>query len=335
MSFIRIPYQTMVETFFSVLVKNDFFETRATTLAEVFATNSLEGVYTHGVNRFSRFIQYAQEGYIKKDGDITRQGGFGGLEQWNGNLGPGITNAIAATTQACSLADKNGLGCVALSHTNHWMRGGYYGWQAARAGYVFIGWTNTQANMPAWGAVDSKLGNNPLVIAVPYQEDAIVLDTALSQYSYGSLDLYRLKDELLPVPGGYDTSGQLTQRADEIIQSRRVLPIGYWKGAGMSLLLDILATILSGGLSTSEISKQPVESALSQIFIAIDIRKLGNYTLIENALQQIIADYHASEGIEGKKVRYPGERIGQTREENLSNGIPVAQDVWKGILRLS
>ena len=36
------------------------------------------------------------------------------------------------------------------------VRGGTYGWQAARKGFVFLGWTNTCANMPAWGAKDPR-----------------------------------------------------------------------------------------------------------------------------------------------------------------------------------
>jgi 3-dehydro-L-gulonate 2-dehydrogenase len=82
----------------------------------------------------------------------------GGLEQWNGILGPGPLNAVYATERAMHLASAHGIGCVALGYTNHWMRGGYYGWQAAKKGFVFIGWSNTIANMPAWNAVDTRLG---------------------------------------------------------------------------------------------------------------------------------------------------------------------------------
>src|SRR5688572_27913734 len=142
------------------------------------------------------------------------------------------------------------------------MRRGYYRWHTADKGFVFIGWTSTIANLPEWGAVDSKGGNNPLVIALADLEETIVFDAVMSQYSYGALDQYHSKGEQLPVPGGYDEAGNLTKDAGKMLTSRRVLPIGYWKGAGMSLLLDILATILSGGLSTHEISKKEAEHAL-------------------------------------------------------------------------
>lgn len=333
--FIRVSFREMYTTFETILLRNGFTEDDAKTCAHVFATNSLEGIYTHGVNRFPKFIQYCNEGYVKIDGEPTRSHQFGAIEQWDGNLGPGVLNALHSTGRAMELASQHGVGCVALANTNHWMRGGYYGWQAAKKGFVFIGWTNTLANMPAWGGVDAKLGNNPLVIAVPFGDDAIVVDTAMSQYSYGSLDLYRSKKEKLPVPGGYDELGNLSTDPDAIRKTGRVLPIGYWKGAGMSLLLDIVGTILSAGLSTSEISKLKAEHALSQVFIAFDLSKLQNNDSIQNSVKQIIDDYHTSvPEDEVKAVRFPGERIKKDREENRLKGIPVSEKIWNEVLDL-
>jgi 3-dehydro-L-gulonate 2-dehydrogenase len=193
----------MKNTFLSILLQQGFVEEIAEACAEIFTSNSLDGVYTHGVNRFPVFVQYVKEGFIQKDAEPTLQSAFNGIEQWNGNLGPGPLNALAATNRALHLAKQYGIGCVALANTNHWMRGGYYGWQAAKRGCVFIGWSNTTANMPAWGAVESRLGNNPLVMALPFGEEAIVLDMAMSQYSFGAMEMAAAKGEKLQVTGGY------------------------------------------------------------------------------------------------------------------------------------
>ena len=104
-----------------------------------------------------------------------------------GGGGPGNLNAQASMSRAMALGREHGIGCVALGNTNHWMRGGTYGWQAADAGMIGICWTNTLANLPAWGAKMPGLGNNPLVIAVPRPEGHVVLDMAMSQFSYGAL----------------------------------------------------------------------------------------------------------------------------------------------------
>jgi 3-dehydro-L-gulonate 2-dehydrogenase len=332
---IIVSKQEMEERFAEILRKEGFSDSKAIRCAEIFTMNSIDGVYTHGVNRFSRFVKFVREGLVKKDAEPTLQHAFGSIEQWNGNLGPGPLNAEHATNSAMRLAKKNGIGCVALSNTNHWMRPGSYAWEAAKQGFVFIAWTNTTSNMPAWGAVNAKLGNNPLVIALPFKDEAIVLDMAMSQYSLGSMELAAMKNEKLSFDGGFDAEGKLTKDPSAILSTRRVLPTGYWKGSGLALLLDILAAILAGGLSTAEISKENMEYGLCQVFIAIDLSALKNYASIATVVENIIADYHASVPIdESKKVTYPGERVLVTRKKNLAEGIPVQQKIWESILEL-
>jgi 3-dehydro-L-gulonate 2-dehydrogenase len=152
---VMVPSADMQLCFENILLKNGFKKEKAIEISSVFTNSSLDGIYSHGVNRFPRFVEYVQKGFVQKDAVPSLKSKFNGMEQWDGNLGPGISNAIVATNQCMKLAGENGIGCVALSNTNHWMRSGTYGWQAAKAGYVFIGWTNTFANMPAWGATDA------------------------------------------------------------------------------------------------------------------------------------------------------------------------------------
>jgi 3-dehydro-L-gulonate 2-dehydrogenase len=325
---ILIPASEMQQLFNSILLKHGFTPERALQCAEIFTANSVDGVYTHGVNRFPRFVEYIQKGFIDIQAEPSLKHQWGGVQQWDGNMGPGVLNAVHATNSAMQLAQQHGIGCAALANTNHWMRGGAYGWQAAKAGFVFIGWTNTTSLMPTWGAKDNKLGNNPLVMALPYNNEAIVLDMAMSQYSFGALELATMKNEQLPVYGGYDINGQLTTDPAAIRASRRPLPIGYWKGAGLALLLDILAAVLSGGLSVHEISQKETEISLSQVFIAIDISKLGNYNAIAQMVENIITDYHGSIAENNRPITFPGERVLQTRKRNLQNGIPVVGEVW-------
>jgi 3-dehydro-L-gulonate 2-dehydrogenase len=276
-----------------------------------------------------------KEGYVKPHAEARLKHRAGALEQWDGCLGPGPLNALFSTRRAMALAKESGIGCVAVSNTNHWMRGGYYGWEAAKSGFVFIGWTNTIANMPAWGAVDPRLGNNPIVLAVPFEAEAIVLDMAMSQFSYGSVELHQLRGKELPLPGGYDAKGSLTTDPSAILGSKRLLPMGYWKGSGLAVLLDILAAVLSGGQSTNQISPREEEYAVSQVFVAIDLSQLGNQSSIRSAIQAVIDDLHASiASPDVSDVMYPGERILKTRNENLSKGVPVDKSIWEAVRNL-
>ncbi|HEV8284185.1 MAG TPA: 3-dehydro-L-gulonate 2-dehydrogenase [Chitinophagaceae bacterium] len=332
---ILVSEAEMKNIFYKILLKQGFNEQKALTCAEIFTESSIDGVYSHGVNRFPRFIEDVQKKYVDISADPVLKRNFNGLEQWDGNLGAGPLNALHATERAMQLAQQYGIGCVALANTNHWMRAGSYGWKAAKGGFVFIGWTNTIANMPTWNAVDARLGNNPLVIALPFHDEAIVLDMAASQFSYGALEQAAIRQETLPVDGGYNSKGELTKDPAAIFESKRVLPVGYWKGAGLSLLLDLLASILSSGLSVHEISKREREYGLSQIFIAIDTSKLMNHSTIKKTVDSIIDDYRRSIPInESKKVLYPGERVLATRKKNVQDGIPVLKNIWAKILSL-
>jgi len=333
--YIRIPAEKMQSEFTRILLKAGFTEERAKTCAGIFTMNSIEGVYSHGVNRFPRFIKNTLEGFIKPDAVPSLIHKAGAIEQWTGNVGPGPLNATFATDRVIELARENGIGLLAMANTNHWMRAGAYGRQAAKKGFVMICWTNTCPNMPMWGAKDPRLGNNPFVIAVPYRDEGIVLDFAMTLYSYGKMENYKREGKKLPYQGGFNINGDLTNDPAEILESWRPLPAGYWKGAALSLFLDILASILSGGLSTHQISSCLSESCVSQVFIAINLRNLGNFSSIENSIDLIIKDIKGSiPENDNTKIRYPGEYIADIRKENMNNGIPVDRDLWGKICSL-
>lgn len=330
----RIKYEDMKNEFKRILLSKGFNEELADLSAELFTENSCDGIYSHGVNRFPRVIQYIEKGHIKINAVPSLVVSKGAFEGWDGNLGMGNINAKLAMDRAIQLAREYGIGAVALGNTNHWMRGGAYGWQAARAGCIGICWTNTMPNMPIWGGKDCRIGNNPIIFAVPRAEGHIVLDMAVAQFSYGKMEEYKMNHQLLPAPGGFDTNGELTKDPAEILKTWRVLPIGFWKGSGLSVLLDIIAMVLSGGNSTHEIGKlSEDEYALSQMFVAIDAVNIAGSEFLNRSVNNVIDDILGSEKAdEGGSIRYPGQREEQTRAANLANGIPVHDDIWQKIL---
>jgi 3-dehydro-L-gulonate 2-dehydrogenase len=238
--------------------------------------------------------------------------------------------------RAIALSHEHGIGCVSLRNTNHWMRGGSYGWQAAEAGSIGICWTNTLPNLPPWGGSEPCVGNNPLVLAVPRKKGHIVLDIAMSQFSYGALAAYRSRGEQLPVEGGFDTEGNLTRDPAAIESSQRPLPIGYWKGSGLSMVLDTIAAMTSLGKATHQLSTDTLkETCISQIFIAIHPAALGSEEMLSNIADDVVSSLHTSTATEkDKPIRYPGEQVLRIRAENLKLGVPVEEEVWKQILSM-
>jgi 3-dehydro-L-gulonate 2-dehydrogenase len=331
----RVPYQEMLDEFLRVLLKHGFRRDRAELCARLFADSSRDGVPSHGLNRFPYFVETVRNGTVNIHAEPVRVEGFGALERWDGQRGPGLLNAHFCMNRAIELARQGGMGCVALRNTNHFQRAGNYGWQAAEAGCIGICWTNTIALMPPWGAKERRLGNNPLVIAVPRPEGHVVLDMALSQFSGGKTQIYRRRGEPLPVEGGYDRQGRLTRDANEIAESRRPLPIGYWKGAGLALMLDLVAALLSGGLATHQIGRQNEERSVSQMFMAFDLARLAPGSLGERVVNEAVEYLHSAEpAAEGAQVLYPGERSLAERRENLERGVPVEPSIWQNVREL-
>ncbi|ADY53240.1 Malate/L-lactate dehydrogenase [Pseudopedobacter saltans DSM 12145] len=327
----KVSYPELYKQFERVLLSLAFDPIKAKSIAEIFANNSLDGVYSHGLNRFPVFVDYVKKGWIAKDAEPTLVKSLGVIEQWDGQLGPGMLNAKISIQRAIELAKKNGMGCVALKRTNHWMRGGSYGWQAAEAGCIGINFTNTIAIMPPWGAKEPAIGNNPLIIAVPRKEGHIVLDMAMSQYSYGKMQEAELKHKELGFYSGYDEEGNLSKDPTAIRMTKRTLPVGMWKGSGLAMMLDLLASILSDGQTTGEVTTSKSETNISQVFICIDPSLNSNYEDIANK----IIDYTKGvQPIEGEAIYYPGEKTLQTRWQNEKEGIPVDEVMWQKLMDL-
>lgn len=330
---LRVKFEDMKAEFKRVLLKKGFSEEKAESASQLFTETSCDGVYSHGVNRFPRIFEYIEKGYIDPVAEPNVVANMGAFERWNGNLGLGNITAKKAMDRAIELAKQYGIGAVAIQNTNHWLRGGTYGWQAAEAGCIGICWTNTQPNMPAWGASERRIGNNPIIFSVPRKDGHIVADVAVAQFSYGQMEAAKLRGEKLPVPGGYDLAGNITNDPVEIEKTWRVLPIGFWKGSGLSILLDLIAAVLSGGNSCEEVGKLGGdEFALSQVLIAIDAERIAGTDAMENIVNSTIDYIKGSQPVEKDgTIFYPGELEKIKRNENLQLGIPVHEEVWNKI----
>jgi len=326
----RVSFDEMQGEFERVLIKKGLNAELAKINAVLFTQNSLDGIYSHGLNRFPRVMEYIDKGYIDVNAVAECECGFGALERWNGNMGMGPSNAKLCMGRAVELANKFGIGCVALARTNHWMRGGAYGLLAADMGCVGICFTNTMPNMPAWGAIDNRIGNNPFIIAIPRADGMhFMLDMAVSQYAYGTIEKAARDGKMLPVVGGYDKDGNLTNDPNLLWESRRVLPVGFWKGSCMSMVLDLLAAGLSQGNTVQDIGNLPAEIACSQMFIAIAPDKCGDPEYLGKVTDDTIEFVKASTAeSENGAIYYPNEISYITRADNLAHGIPADEEFW-------
>ena len=330
----RISFETVFTELKRVLLKEGFTDERGDRCARLFAENTRDGVDSHGLNRFPGFVQSCRDGVVDIEAEPQLVRRLGVIEQWDGVGGVGLLNAQFSMARALEIAGEHGMGCVGLRNTNHWMRAGAYGLQACEAGCIGLCWTNTTALMPPWGSAVKRIGNNPLTVCVPYRDGPVLLDMAMSQYSNGKLEVLRRRGEKLPLAGGYDERGELTTDPGAIIDSMRALPIGHWKGSGLALVLDLLATVISGGDSTALIRRRGSETNVSQVFIAIDAESLAGAQILEETVGQILSDFREVPAVDGGEIRYPGQGMLATRRDNLESGIPVDADLWQQVRQM-
>lgn len=331
----RVSFEQLKQEFERVLLARGVQAETASECATMFAQTTESGGYSHGVNRFPRFIQQLEAGDIIPEAQAKRILALGAIEQWDAQRSIGNLTAKKMMDRAMSLASDHGIGLIAVRNANHWMRGGSYGWQAAEKGYIGICWTNSIAVMPPWGAKECRIGTNPLIVAIPGNPITMV-DMSMSMFSYGMLEVNRLAGRELPVDGGFDDEGNLTREPGVIEKNRRILPMGYWKGSGLSIVLDMIATLLSDGASVAEVTEDNSdEYGISQIFIAIEVDRLIEGATRDAKLQRIM-DYvtSAERSNPDVAIRLPGHEFTHLLAENRRNGITIDDSVWAKIQAL-
>ncbi len=73
---------------------------------------------------------------------------------------------------------------------------------------------------------------------------------------------------------------------------------------------------------------------MSQIFITFAVQRLGNGDSTRELSEHVIRHFQSpSEGDGG--VQYPGERVLQTRRDNLAKGVPVEPTVGRQVQELA
>lgn len=334
----KIKFEELKNEIKNIFVKYGMDEKDAEICATVHTESTYDGVYSHGVNRVARFVDYVKKGWVDVKAKPSLYKEIGNIKVYDGNLGPGVLNAIFACDEAMKLAEENGIGLVSLRNTTHWMRGGTYGLRAAEKGFIAIMWTNTEACMPVWGSKECKLGNNPFVMAAPRKDKKpILLDMAISQYAYGKLQVTRLANKQLPYPGGFNSKGELTTDPGEIEESRRIMPIGYWKGSGLSFMLDILGGILADGNTAINLSEKEKGSCgeCSQVMIVIDPKKISSEESINKIIEDTIAYVKDAELDEySKEIKVPGEDFVDFNKKHDEEGIFVDDTIWEELKSL-
>src|SRR5262249_55688652 len=200
--------------------------------------------------------------------------------------------------------------------------------------YFAVGSNN---HLPPWGGSEGLLGTNPMAVAVPALEELpIVLDMAPTVAAYGKVRLKAQRGEAMPVGWMIDRQGKpLTdpKRADE----GHLLPIGDYKGYGLSLIIALLA----GALNRAAVGREVIDfvketgkaTNTGQAVMALSIEAFMPPAEFKKAVDGFIRDIRHSQRLPGvEHIWLPGE---QSHAKNLDRRVRTAFRCRKRCARAS
>ena len=139
---------------------------------------------------------------------------------------------------------------------------------------------------------------------------------------------------MLDTPCGYDTDGNLTNDPKKIVESGLMTPMALWKGSALSIMIDLMVSMLSLGRTSIEIGKPADgEKGMSQMFVCMNPAAVIDMDKAEAQMEKTIAFLNSLEPKDGAHgVHAPGENLEKTRARNRERGIPVTEDTWQKIV---
>jgi LDH2 family malate/lactate/ureidoglycolate dehydrogenase len=297
----------------------------------------LMGIDSHGLNR------------------VTNQNYFGGLQSGtvNAKAAPEIVHEAAATAtidgqnglgpvastvgmrMAIAKAKETGAGFVSIRGSNHYGAAGHYSMMALPHDMIGFSMTVGGLGVSVTGGRGRRIGINPLSVAAPAGDQMpFILDIATSVVAAGKLELARMKQVEVPTGWIVDKDGQSTNDPNEFWKGGAILPLGGaletggYKGYGLSVMIDILAGVLSGGGFAGELRENVKSGGTCHFQGALAIDAFGGVATFKAIMDRMIAYLKATEASEGSSgVLVHGEKEILAERERLAKGIPYHRDV--------
>jgi len=212
---------------------------------------------------------------------------------------------------------------------------------AAEQGMIGIAMSNVDANMTAPGSRRGVIGNNPLAYAVPTGGGhPVLLDMALSTVAAGKIIAARERGEAIPPTWIVDEEGVPTTDISGYPGVGTLLPMAGHKGYGLAVMVEVLASVLTGAAMTSDVKSWVLDldqcTDEGHAFIAVNIPAMMAPALFKprmDTMTRRIKDAPKSRGAE--RIWLPGEKEWETREEALLHGIALPEDVVASLQKLA
>lgn len=289
-----------------------------------------------GLEKFFRFHRQINNGGIIPNARMewVREGTSYAL--LDAAKGFGYVSAYRAMLRAVEKAKVTGIAMVGVRHSNHFGIAGYHALQAAKRGMIGWSFTNAKAEMAPWGSAQVVLGTNPWGIAIPRRDThAIVLDMALTMSGKGMMMWYEKEGKPMPDSWALTPAGERTTDPAAAMQGP-LLPIGEYKGYGLSLITDVLAGVMTGSLFGMNVFQDESHHDVGHVMLALDPAAFMPREQVDERLEALIAEVKGAPAIDpARPVVLPGEVEFGRMQEREANGVPLSRDTVEKLRTLA
>jgi LDH2 family malate/lactate/ureidoglycolate dehydrogenase len=329
----RISAASITGLIVDAMVKVGVPEHDARKIAEFMLEADLIGADAHGVFRLMQYVQRLKLGSTNPRPNITVNRTASATALVDGDNGMGHLVVARAAEMAIGLARECGVAWVGCRMSGHAGAAGVYAALPLKADMVGLYSAVANANhMPLAGGAEPVLGTNPVAIAIPAGEEApIVLDIATSIVSYGTIKNHRLQNKPLKDDWMIDP-----KTGEAVIDPHKsaealLLPMAGYKGAGLALMLGLLAGTLNGALfgrDCIDFNAEPDRvTNTGQFVLALDPSRFQPLSQFKAEVDRHIRELRDTQALPGQSVRLPGEQRAQRRADRLENGLPLAPEL--------
>ena len=325
----------------AILQKTDLAPADAEIIADALVTSELRNLQGQGqgVRRVRVYVDRVRQRHVDPYAPFDVLKESPALALVDAHNGPGTVVAVKAMRLAIEKAHACGVGIVLVRHSTHFGSASYSASQALPAGCIGVSMTNAGPEMAPWGGIDGVVGTNPWAVAVPTgdEEDAmpIILDMALTTAGKGMMRWLLRDGKQMPTNWAITADGRTTDEPAEAMDGT-LLPMGEYKGYGLSLITDVLTGVLGGGAYGTVPYSDPARQEVAHQFIAYHIDWFMERTAFYANLQDFMGMIKRSRPRPGvTEILLPGELEWRRQQEKLRNGVPLDPEVYADLKQLA
>ncbi|HZZ95084.1 MAG TPA: Ldh family oxidoreductase [Usitatibacter sp.] len=304
----------------------------AARVVRILVLGDLFGHHTHGVLRLESYGERLAIGGINPQPLIREEQLAPALMRIDGDNALGPLVGMQALEGAMRCARNFGIGLVLVRDSNHFGAISPYSYIAAGEGFATIIGTNASVTIAPTGGKEARLGNNPIAFGVPNPGGApIILDMAVSVAARGKIRDALKRGKPIPDTWAVDRDGHPTTDPQAALDGF-LLPVGGYKGYGLSAIVDLFAGLLSGASFLTNVvpwMEEPGKpQGLGHFFIAIDTRVLGGAEWLASRMGDFASILHGTPPAEpGQPVLLPGEKELRNLAHHRQHGVPIETSV--------